>query len=50
MKVLVLSQYYPPEVGATQTRVHHFSSRLAAAGHDVSGVAEMPHPPKGVSG
>jgi glycosyltransferase involved in cell wall biosynthesis len=48
MKVLVLSQYYPPEVGATQTRVHHFSSRLAAAGHDVSVVAEMPNHPKGV--
>lgn len=47
MKVLVLSQYYPPEVGATQTRVHHFSSRLAAAGHDVSVVAELPNHPKG---
>lgn len=48
MRVLVLSQYYPPEVGATQTRAHHFAAHLAKAGHDVSVVAEVPNHPKGV--
>ncbi|MGH9179944.1 MAG: glycosyltransferase family 4 protein [Acidimicrobiales bacterium] len=48
MRVLVLSQYFPPEVGATQTRVELFARRLAEAGHDVTVVAEVPNHPLGV--
>lgn len=47
MKVVVLSQYFPPEVGATQTRVVTFARQLAAAGHDVTVVAELPNHPVG---
>lgn len=48
MRVLVLSQYFPPEVGATQTRVELFARRLAEAGHEVTVVAEVPNHPLGV--
>lgn len=48
LRVLVLSQYFPPEVGATQTRVELFARRLAEAGHDVTVVAEVPNHPLGV--
>ncbi|MGI8686801.1 MAG: glycosyltransferase family 4 protein [Acidimicrobiales bacterium] len=48
LRILVLSQYFPPEVGATQTRVELFARRLAAAGHDVTVVAEVPNHPLGV--
>ncbi len=47
MRVLVLSQYFTPEVGATQTRVHTFASALAARGHDVEVVCEIPNHPQG---
>lgn len=48
MNVLVLSQFYPPEIGATQTRVHGFASGLAALGHRVTVVCEVPNHPQGV--
>lgn len=48
LRILVLSQYFPPEVGATQTRVELFARRLAASGHDVTVVAEVPNHPTGV--
>lgn len=48
MRVLIFSQYYPPEVGATQHRLHFFASRLARMGHHVTVVAEVPNHPAGV--
>lgn len=48
MNVLLLSQYFPPEVGATQMRADAFASHLATAGHDVTVVAEVPSHPTGV--
>ncbi len=48
MRVLFLTQYFPPEVGATQTRLHHFARRLAANGHRVTVITELPNHPKGV--
>ncbi len=48
MRILVFSQYYPPEVGATQTRVATFARHLVEAGHDVEVIAELPNHPKGV--
>ena len=48
MRVLMFTQYYPPEVGATQTRMHFFAKRLAAQGHQVTVVTEVPNHPAGV--
>jgi glycosyltransferase involved in cell wall biosynthesis len=48
VRILIFSQYYPPEVGATQNRMHFFASRLAEMGHHVTVVAEVPNHPAGV--
>jgi colanic acid biosynthesis glycosyl transferase WcaI len=48
MRVLYLSQYFPPEVGATQTRAHEMARYLAAQGHDVTMLAEIPNHPSGL--
>lgn len=44
----MFSQYFPPEAGATQTRMHHFAERLAESGHDVTVITQVPNHPKGV--
>lgn len=48
MRVLVFAQYFPPEIGAGQTRVHTFAAGLAARGHDVHVICEAPNHPQGV--
>lgn len=48
MRVLIFSQYFSPEVGATQTRVHTFAAGLAHRGHDVDVVCEVPNHPQGI--
>lgn len=48
MRLLFFTQYYPPEVGATQTRMHHFARRLVERGHDVTVVTELPNHPRGI--
>lgn len=48
MRVLVFSQYFPPEIGAGQTRVHSLAAGLAARGHEVEVVCEVPNHPQGV--
>ena len=48
LDVLLLSQYFPPEVGATQSRMQSFAEYLAARGHDVTVIAEFPNHPQGV--
>jgi colanic acid biosynthesis glycosyl transferase WcaI len=48
VKLLFFTQYYPPEVGATQTRMHHFARRLVERGHDVTVVTELPNHPRGI--
>jgi glycosyltransferase involved in cell wall biosynthesis len=47
MKFLVLSQYFPPEVGATQVRLASMCRELVRAGHQVEVVTGMPHHPVG---
>ena len=42
MKILMLSQYFYPEVGATQTRIHEFACNLIQHGHDVTAVGGIP--------
>jgi glycosyltransferase involved in cell wall biosynthesis len=48
MRVLYLSQYFPPEVGATQTRAYEMAQGLVRAGHSVTMIAEVPNHPAGV--
>jgi glycosyltransferase involved in cell wall biosynthesis len=48
LRVVLVSQYFPPEVGATQTRIQSFAEHLAARGHDVTVIAEFPNHPHGV--
>ncbi|MGH9814864.1 MAG: glycosyltransferase family 4 protein [Candidatus Acidiferrales bacterium] len=47
MKFLVLTQYFPPEVGATQVRLASLCKELCRAGHTVEVVTGMPHHPTG---
>lgn len=48
LRILILSQYFPPEVGATQSRMQSFAEYLAARGHEVTVVSEFPNHPQGV--
>ena len=48
MKILYISQYFPPEVGATQTRAIEMASNLVKQGHDVTVLTEFPNHPKGI--
>ena len=47
MKFVVLTQYFPPEVGASQVRLAALCAELASAGHGVEVVTAMPHHPMG---
>lgn len=48
MRVLLVSQYYAPEIGATQNRMRSFTEELTAAGHEVAVICEQPNHPHGV--
>ena len=48
MRVLYLSQYFPPEVGATQTRAYEMARHLVTAGHKVTMLTEVPNHPSGI--
>lgn len=48
MHILYLSQYFPPEVGATQTRAYEMARGLVQAGHRVTVIAEVPNHPSGI--
>lgn len=47
MKIIILTQYYPPEHGAPQNRLHDLSRRWVKEGNDVSVLTAMPNYPKG---
>lgn len=46
MKLLILTQYFPPEVGAPQNRLFELALRLQANGVDVTVLTAMPNYPK----
>lgn len=46
MKFLILSQYYPPETGAPQNRLHSLALNLVKNGHNVEVLTAMPNYPK----
>jgi colanic acid biosynthesis glycosyl transferase WcaI len=48
MRILYLSQYFPPEAGATQTRAYEMARNLVRLGHAVTVVAEVPNHPSGI--
>ena len=48
MRVLIFTQYFTPEIGATQTRLHTFAAGLAERGHEVEVICEAPNHPQGV--
>lgn len=46
MRLLILTQYYPPETGAPQNRLHELALRLKAKGVEVEVLTAMPNYPK----
>ena len=46
MKLLILTQYFPPEVGAPQNRLFELALRLKAKGMDVEVLTAMPNYPQ----
>ena len=48
LRLLLVTQYFHPEVGATQTRMREFARHLARLGHRVTVVCEFPNHPHGI--
>lgn len=46
MRILILTQYYPPETGAPQNRLSSLAGYLASFGNDVEVLTAMPSYPK----
>ena len=46
MRVIFLTQYFPPEVGAPQNRIHATALALQAKGADVTVLTAMPNYPE----
>ena len=47
MKFGILTQYYPPEIGAPQRRLNRLARRMVAQGHEVHVLTAMPNYPAG---
>ena len=48
MKILYVSQYFPPEMGAPAARVHELAREWVGLGHEVTVLTAFPHHPTGV--
>lgn len=48
MKIRFITPYFPPEVGAPQTRIYELAVRLVKLGHEVSVVTTFPNYPTGI--
>lgn len=48
MRILYLSQYFPPEAGATQARALEMARNWVKLGHSVTMIAEIPNHPSGI--
>jgi glycosyltransferase involved in cell wall biosynthesis len=47
MRILFLTQYFPPETGAAQNRISYFAKHFAAVGHAVTVLTALPSYPEG---
>lgn len=47
MKLTILTQYYPPEIGAPQRRLSSLARHFVHAGHEVRVLTAMPNYPRG---
>jgi glycosyltransferase involved in cell wall biosynthesis len=47
MRILMLTQYYPPEIGAAQNRLSRLAIFLSEAGHTVTVLTALPNYPTG---
>jgi glycosyltransferase involved in cell wall biosynthesis len=47
MRLLILTQYFPPEIGAPQVRLLSMASELKRLGHEVEVVTALPNYPRG---
>lgn len=47
MRILIVTQSFPPEIGALPSRMYPFAEELTRAGHDVCIATAMPNYPKG---
>ena len=47
LRILFLTQNFPPEIGAKAARLHELTRRFAACGHDVRVITAMPNYPTG---
>lgn len=48
MRILYVSQYFPPEMGAPSARVHELSREWVRKGHEVTVLTAFPHHPTGI--
>ncbi len=48
LRIAIVSQYFSPEIGATQLRMQAFAEYLALRGHSVTVICEQPNHPSGV--
>jgi glycosyltransferase involved in cell wall biosynthesis len=48
MRILLITQYFTPEVTAARVRLHAFAKGLAERGHEIEVVCELPNHPEGV--
>lgn len=47
VRILILTQYFPPEIGGPQTRLAAMAAELQRLGHDVEVVTGLPNYPRG---
>jgi len=47
MKIDIITNYYPPEIGAAPNRIYNMAKGLQNIGHDVQIVSPLPNYPKG---
>lgn len=48
MRVILVSQYYPPETGGPPNRLHSIAMGLTKADHEVTVIAPKPNHPEGI--
>jgi hypothetical protein len=48
MRILLLSQYFPPEVGSAAAKMAEMAAFLKGRGHQVEVVSQVPNYPQGV--